>query len=779
MRPLDVRTPLTAAAATVLGALALGPVLSPGPWLRPVVAAVLVVALAGLALRAAGATIGVRAFPDRPPPEALATLGTVLVPLGQLFALACWLTVRFASEGAFGGVVPTPASLEVLVAVLGDGADEIREQMAPARPVAPLMAVITVFVGLVAVLVDLVAVAARQAALAGLGLLVLFCVPVFTLTGGIGVLAVVAPAAGFALLLWADQCRRVGAGSREGGGRQGGGRGTGAGTATRIGAAAVLVGLIGGGLLPTLAEGALTGSGAGGSTGTAINPMTTMVGQLTLRDPVDLLRVESSVEDPGYLRVVTLDHYDAEGGWSPAGLKARLPLNAPLRPAGNGNTDRSVTATIEAIGHDDRFLPVPVAPVTVRMDGGENGWRFDPDAGTVIGNRQTSEGRRYEVTAVEPRPTPELLAAAAEPNPEYSIVERNTALPRLDQRVVDEVDRLVAGAVDGYDRVRRILDFLTDRGNGFRYSLATPPGTSGDDLVDFLTEKRGYCEQYAGAMAVMVRQAGMPARVALGYTTGTAQDDDSRLITTDDAHAWVEVYFLGVGWVPFDPTPIDEDRRADLPWAPRVAPEERPEFESDRPAPAPELSVVEPMLPEEPVGEAPVEATGPASSGGRAWGVAAGVALLVAATGTLPAGLRVLQRRRRLARGSATALWDELAATVDDLGQFRDPAWTPREAGRAFAGRTVGPAGAEAVGRLARAEERASYGRVPGAPEEGLDEALHTARRELSRVVHRRARLRAVFWPASLAADLRTRAAAWSDRTAALPRPWRRDSRPV
>ena len=53
------------------------------------------------------------------------------------------------------------------------------------------------------------------------------------------------------------------------------------------------------------------------------------------------------------------------------------------------------------------------------------------------------------------------------------------------------------------------------------YSLATAPGTSGDDLVDFLRLRRGYCEQYAGAMAVMVRAAGMPARVALGYTPGT------------------------------------------------------------------------------------------------------------------------------------------------------------------------------------------------------------------------------------------------------------------
>ena len=71
-------------------------------------------------------------------------------------------------------------------------------------------------------------------------------------------------------------------------------------------------------------------------------------------------------------------------------------------------------------------------------------------------------------------------------------------------------------------------------------------------------------------MAVMVRAAGVPARVVLGYTPGTEQDDGSRLITSDDAHAWVEVYFDGLGWVPFDPTPLGVDRSLDLPWSPRV-----------------------------------------------------------------------------------------------------------------------------------------------------------------------------------------------------------------
>src|SRR4051794_31869058 len=151
-----------------------------------------------------------------------------------------------------------------------------------------------------------------------------------------------------------------------------------------------------------------------------------------------------------------------------------------------------------------------------------------------------------------------------------SVQARYTTLPPLDPSVTDLVAQLTADATTPYDKVRAIHGFLTDRANGFVYSLSTGPGTSGDDLADFLRLRRGYCEQYAGAMAVMVRAAGVPARVALGYTPGAQEPDGSRLVTSDDAHASVEAYFAGLGWVPFDPTPIAAARAVDLPWAPRA-----------------------------------------------------------------------------------------------------------------------------------------------------------------------------------------------------------------
>ena len=100
---------------------------------------------------------------------------------------------------------------------------------------------------------------------------------------------------------------------------------------------------------------------------------------------------------------------------------------------------------------------------------------------------------------------------------------------------------------------------------GFAYTNR-PPLTGGPALVDFVTKTRaGYCQHFAGAMALMLRYLGVPARVAVGFSSGTY---DSRKgiwrVTDHDAHAWVEVWFRGFGWLPFDPTPSGRPERGDL-----------------------------------------------------------------------------------------------------------------------------------------------------------------------------------------------------------------------
>ncbi len=276
-------------------------------------------------------------------------------------------------------------------------------------------------------------------------------------------------------------------------------------------------------------------------------------------------------------------------------------------------------------------------------------------------------------------------------------------------------------------------------------------------------------------MTVLVRAALVPARMVLGYTPGSERQDGTRVITSDDAHAWVEVYFDGLGWVTFDPTPIGVDRSVNMPWAPRVGGPAGTNTGADPSAPtnAPAPTTQAQDRAGGPVPNAP---TGGAGSG--PWGtvaVGAGAVLLVLALLALPAGARVWQRRRRLATGSAAGLWDELTATALDIGLRTRLSWTPRQAAAELtrvASRPGAPAGhavGDAIGRLARAEEAATYapaGRDAVGPE--LVDALHTARRGLLATAPPGIRFRARAWPASLLAVLRSGATRWAQRRPAL-----------
>jgi hypothetical protein len=760
MSPADVRAAFTAAAATALGACALLPVFSSLGWALPVLAVVLVVLAGGLLLRLGGPVVWARATGGRAVPDRLAATGVALVPVGQLFLVLCLLTARYAPDAARLGVLPTRKSLAGLGAVLHDGTRQIQEQSTPALPLTGLVALTVVFVALVAVLVDLVAVAGRQAALAGLGLLVLYCVPVATITGGIGLVAVVAPATGLALLLWTDQRRRLGALTADQTVRTSLGAGTVA--ALRIGGAAVAAGVVLGSLVPTLSEGSLAsglGDGTGtGGTGTALDPVAEMRGQLQLPDPIELLRMDSSVGQPGYLRAVSLENYDPDRGWTLTQLSGETPIAGEdrLSPPQPGQPIRQVRATIRVLQHDDRFLPVPSFPLSIEMaDDGR--WRFDPVADTVYGRGVTTAGLTYSVTADEPRPTPEVLADSVPLPTDDPLQQRFTALPDLDPSVLDTVREVVGDAGTPYERVRRIHAFLTDRDNGFRYSLTTQPGTGKDDLADFLRLRRGYCEQYAGAMGVMVRAAGVPARVVLGYTSGRTQPDGSRLITSDDAHAWVEVYFRDLGWVPFDPTPISRDRAAAMPWALRGDAATGADAALGTAAPAVPTTAA-PTVRQDRGGDAAAAAGAGDSSKGLGWpelAWTAGAVLLLVLLLT-PATARVVQRRRRIGSGRAAALWDELTATAGDLDVEVQATWTPRRAAQELvtrlerAGAPV-DGGAAAVRRLAQAEETASYGPVrDGVAHPDLPVALRTARRALLAAAPRPARWRARLWPTSL-----------------------------
>jgi transglutaminase-like putative cysteine protease len=111
---------------------------------------------------------------------------------------------------------------------------------------------------------------------------------------------------------------------------------------------------------------------------------------------------------------------------------------------------------------------------------------------------------------------------------------------------------LTAGAPTMYDAVNRIERYLDHN-----YTYSEKPGRARYPLNAFLfRDKFGYCQQFSGAMALMLRMVGIPARVVGGFAPGSYNRDSGEYRVRDlDAHSWVEVYFNGIGWVTFDPTP--------------------------------------------------------------------------------------------------------------------------------------------------------------------------------------------------------------------------------
>ena len=126
----------------------------------------------------------------------------------------------------------------------------------------------------------------------------------------------------------------------------------------------------------------------------------------------------------------------------------------------------------------------------------------------------------------------------------------------IDPRVSELARTLTASATNNYDRAAAIQSYLR---NNFQYTLDPPAIEPEDPVGSFLfRSKSGYCEYFAAAMAVMLRTLNVPSRLVNGFQTGSYNRiGKDFVVRARDAHSWVEVYFTGYGWIPFDPTPAD------------------------------------------------------------------------------------------------------------------------------------------------------------------------------------------------------------------------------
>jgi transglutaminase-like putative cysteine protease len=165
----------------------------------------------------------------------------------------------------------------------------------------------------------------------------------------------------------------------------------------------------------------------------------------------------------------------------------------------------------------------------------------------------TTKASSYRVDSLVPNYTTQELRQAGEEYPEW-VLDRYLALPaNLPARVRSLALELTAAEATPYDRAVAIEKHLRQ----FPYSLDVPLPPRDEDVVDYFlfTLQEGYCDYYASAMVVLARAAGIPARLVTGYTSATFDSTNNRYIVKEsEAHAWVDIYFPGYGWIEFEPT---------------------------------------------------------------------------------------------------------------------------------------------------------------------------------------------------------------------------------
>ncbi|MGQ0617933.1 MAG: transglutaminase family protein [Acidimicrobiia bacterium] len=270
-----------------------------------------------------------------------------------------------------------------------------------------------------------------------------------------------------------------------------------------------------------------------------------------------VLRVKAP--GPDFWRGQTFDRWDGRA-WARSAL-----LQSSYPEAGVGSISPGI-GDVEAGGETFVQEYTVVAPYIQALFGANRIDQVDTPVGALVAHgdgtvelrRPLGRGARYTVVSLRQRVTEASLRARGH-DPLRTALPPFVTRPYLQLPTVPERVTALAAAVTGpaattYDKVRALEAWL---GANTVYTRDIPPLPTGADAVEqFLFEdRRGYCEQIASALAVMLRSVGVPTRVAAGYVPGDASAVGGEYTSrAGDAHAWVEVFFPGVGWQAFDPT---------------------------------------------------------------------------------------------------------------------------------------------------------------------------------------------------------------------------------
>jgi len=496
------------------------------------------------------------------------------------------------------------------------------------------------------------------------------------------------------------------------------------------------------------------------------------------------LLLEVSSEKVHYWKATNLDTFDGVRWERSLSSGTEPALGEPLKFHPKGTEPRPDPEWVDRINFQVRGLTSDFAigaGTTLALRGAQASPESD---GTWAMNEELHPGSSYTALVYDPKPSPFEMRAAGTAYPREA--PRYTAFtlsggsdgPHLvdaplwkqsgPSSIRDQVDgtpyegmyalarRLAAGAPTPYDAVRRIELYL--RGN-LEYRQDVPSRTY--PLPAFLSEDRaGYCQQFSGAMALMLRMLGIPSRVSTGFAPGGRDPEHNNYLVDDtDAHNWVEVFFPGIGWATFEPTPpaapaatqIDDNALGvtdpTVPGTDSPIPDSADPRGSEAPKPAPQRGVA--------VGD------GGGSSGPGAtivFGIVAGFLALLALGAY---GLRAHRRRRLSPDDLADGELRELDRALARLGSPLPPGTTLRGAQKlleGFAG--------SAAGRYATELQARRY-RDPGASPPGVGER-RALRRALLRATGPRAALKVLLAlpPGGPAIRRRARAGRMTSRSA-------------
>ncbi|MFI1012359.1 DUF3488 and DUF4129 domain-containing transglutaminase family protein [Streptomyces sp. NPDC020965] len=809
------RLALCSYAATLMAASAILPLLDSAGWLAQ--------AMLLLAIQS-GAGVLARRVQLAPP----------LTLLVQALTGVLLLTLLFARGQALFGLLPGPESLQRFAELLKAAGDDIGRYAIPAPATDGIKLMVLGGVLVIGLAVDTIAVTFRSPAPAGLPLLALYSVAAGLSEGGANWLWFVLAASGYLLLLLAEGRERLSQWGRvfAGGGTpapRGARAFESAGgtplaplrTGRRIGVLALGVALVVPAALPTLNGGLLAGLGegegggsGGGGTISAVNPLLSLQDNLNQSDNREVLLYRTNAKDTKdlYLRIVALDEFDGTE-WRSSKRKLKgVPDRLP-RPQGLSDSVPYITIRTNISAADyyrQSWLPLPYPATDVKIDGR---WRYEEAGRTLIGDGgEDSGGARYSVESLLLQPTAAQLASA--PPAPAELVREYTEVPGNLPAVVGETaERITRGAANDYQRAVLLQNWFAADG-GFTYDTSVDSGSGPAAIARFLRQKQGFCVHFAFAMASMARTLGIPARVAVGFTPGTPQADGTMSVGLRDAHAWPELYFEGVGWTRFEPTPsrgsTPDYTRAETPAGAPTGPAEPEAPAAEEPSALPSPSESCPAELRR-LGEcgaaAPGDPAAPTDSGtsvGTAVLIGSGV-LAALVVPLLPMLWRLSTTRRRLGtkkrRGDAAeptadgadrtlAVWREITDTAWDHGFPPDDSQTPRKTAVRIVllGRLEGTA-ADAVHRVADAVEQVLYAPRPR-PVTGLAEDARSVRAGLRAGVGRGARLRAVLLPHSAVRVIWAASARWGSladrcrrwgrerRESLLRRPSRQRNRP-